>query len=328
MAITKSDYELACKKLFEIRSKLNDILKLNSMRVEDIFRYYKETQLIVRALLLKRFINPNLNTQQSQTETEKKEDKKQNESNPEEVRELFNKYIKTIDDTLLLLSESFIFVGMNDHIAAQYSSLLTIKRMLDQIKRTPRTYNIETISPIKSKLTEIKNILDNYDIEKAVENEDDLYMMLNHRFQDCTETLNLVENDYHNIAIPNIDKAFLPLIYSLLNIKLKINTLSSISVNIPSQRMIRLSSQIPDDHKEKAMVLSLENKLITLKTSLLKLKTKVIKTRSLDSTEPALRGDAIMNSLMNYSWLVIFQSPGTLKVWVTKSHTNPHLTMS
>ncbi len=76
MTITKSDYELACKKLFEIRSKLNDILKLNSIRVEDIFRYYQETQLIVRALLLKRFINPNLNTQQSQTETEKKEEEK------------------------------------------------------------------------------------------------------------------------------------------------------------------------------------------------------------------------------------------------------------
>ncbi len=291
-----SDYESeACEKLSEIRSNLTDILQLGPIRVTDIYQYCNETQTIMRDL--KHSINPNSNNTEPQTKTRKTEKKKekQNESSPDEIPNI--KSVLIIDDILLLLSELLIFAGLNNRVTAQYSTISILKRMLDNIHNDPRNYKIETIMPIKFKLTKIKSII--YDgNKKASENENnvqgDIHRLIFAKYENCAQALTLVENSF-NIPILQIDNTLLPFIDSLLNLKMEITTFFLMSVNLLPQKRIQPPSQTPD-HKEEIISLSLKNEVRSLKASMMSLKSRIFNI--LGSPDSTLRGDTLILSLL------------------------------
>ncbi len=206
-----SDYELEYiyNKFSRIRDDLKSILNTTHyIRENDILHCYMETKLVVK----------DLNDYKNQKNSE-------SQSNLNQELLKYSPRALILDDIFHLLSLSFMAVGMNNQAAAQYSTLVIITRLLDHIKES-KSYNTETITPIKSKLAEIKSIIDNYTSRVAdgddEDDDHDVFLLVLSKYKLCMESLTSIES-----SISKIDDTLLPFLESLLNLRKRIFTLLS-----------------------------------------------------------------------------------------------------
>lgn len=112
-----------------------------------------------------------------------------------------------IDDIWQLLSLCFVTCGLIKFAPATYSSLLTVSKLLDHLKEC-QVYTYDDLSPIKSRLEEIRSIIsaseqqqldDEDDLARAVSHKREESLLLRNKLNRCKQLYNDLEKSFEEI---------------------------------------------------------------------------------------------------------------------------------
>lgn len=127
-----------------------------------------------------------------------------------------NRVDQVLDDVFQLLSLFFITVGLTKTAPATYASLTTVQRLLEHLNES-RVYTHHDLQPIKERLTEISQIVND---DKTVEGEED--SLLKDKLQECIDEYKGVEN-----KVEDVDPSLQSLLEKLVALRRKLLSLAS-----------------------------------------------------------------------------------------------------
>lgn len=121
--------------------------------------------------------------------------KKLNNIRGEEEHKFPNRVDQVLDDVFQLLSLFFITVGLTKSAPATYASLSTVQRLLEHLNES-RVYTHHDLKPIKERLEEIQEIID--ENKTPVEEEEDF--LLKRKLKDCQLEYQEVEGKVEDVG--------------------------------------------------------------------------------------------------------------------------------
>ncbi|CCH41155.1 hypothetical protein BN7_692 [Wickerhamomyces ciferrii] len=196
-------------KLTEIRSKLSSMKKDRSqyLNSKDVLKIYNDVLLVVK----------NLNQIREQFPNE----------------HLPNRVDQVLDDVFQLLSLFFITVGLTKSAPATYASLSTVQRLLEHLNES-RVYTHHDLKPIKERLDEISNIIN----ENKVEEEEDF--LLKHKLKECFLEYNEVEN-----KVEDVDDSLSSILEELISTRRKLLSVAA-RPDFKTEELIPLKQNLID----------------------------------------------------------------------------------
>lgn len=183
-----------------------------------------------------------------------------------------NRVDQVLDDCFQLLSLFFITVGLTKTAPATYSSLSTVQRLLEHLSEA-KVYTHHELKPIKERLDEIKEIINNGSI---VDKEEDL--LLKKKLQECVDEYQFVESN-----VQDVDPSLQSLFDKLVSIRKKI-------LNVIAQ---------PDYSVEE--LVALKEKLVEIASH----RDAQGKFLSLETNQPAERGQNVLNGVLDSCYILI-----------------------
>lgn len=124
-----------------------------------------------------------------------------------------------IDDIWQLLSLCFVTCGLIKFAPATYSSLAAVYKLLTHLKEC-QIYSIDDLKPIRSRLDEIKSIIDhsedadddNIDGNDAIDHKREEHLLLRNKWSKCQKVLAEMEDSFNKIP-DDLEKEYTQLIF-------------------------------------------------------------------------------------------------------------------
>lgn len=189
-----------------------------------------------------------------------------------------------IDDIWQLLSLCFVTCGLIKFAPATYSSLSTVNKLLDHLKEC-QVYTMDDLEPIKSRLSEIKEIITNSEIQTEEDEQEEqdvlnssinsgnIYpmdsknksvishkreesLLLRNKLNKCQQVYNDLEKGFNQIPpdLENIYKKLIKIRKNLLNhLTNSIETPSPSTINLNDTSKPSPSIKLPNKHEQQSL---------------------------------------------------------------------------
>jgi len=146
-----------------------------------------------------------------------------------------NRVDQVVDDIFQLLSLFFITVGLTKSAPATYASLSTVQRLLEHLNES-RVYTHHDLKPIKERLSEIKEIID----ENKTPIEDDEDSLLKRKLKECQLEYMEVEN-----KVEDVDPSLSSLLEELITTRRKLLSIAA-RPDFKSEELIPLKTSLEE----------------------------------------------------------------------------------
>lgn len=195
-----------------------------------------------------------------------------------------------IDDIWQLLSLCFVTCGLIKFAPATYSSLAAVYKLLTHLKEC-QVYSIDDLKPIRSRLDEIKDIIDrSEDVDDdevssndAIDHKREEHLLLRNKWSKCQSVFNDIENSFNRIPddLEDVYSQLIAIRKAVLQYLTNRLSDDSVSETSPGTDKLKISLE-----KYKAMLKEIESQ----RDSTGRFHSKVASEEQMNSTQRVLNG--------------------------------------